>query len=111
MDTKIYIDAIEKELALCCDEYFYKKSSVADAARYSLLNAGKRIRAILLFMTAEMCGKDWRKYLRLASAVEMMANPALLAQAQEEFRQRVGKGYEAPIPKEVSPKPMDSFKK
>ena len=46
-----------------------------------------------------------------ASAVEMMANPALLAQAQEEFRQRVGKGYEAPIPKEVSPKPMDSFKK
>ncbi|MBE6865960.1 MAG: polyprenyl synthetase family protein [Ruminococcaceae bacterium] len=72
MDTKIYIDAIEKELAACCDEFFYKKSSVADAARYSLLNAGKRIRAVLLFMTAEMCGKDWKNYLRLASAVEMI---------------------------------------
>ena len=72
MDTKIYIDAIEKELAACCDEFFYKKSSVADAARYSLLNAGKRIRAVLLFMTAEMCGKDWKNYIRLASAVEMI---------------------------------------
>lgn len=72
MDTKVYIDAIENELAACCDEYFYNNSAVADAARYSLLNAGKRIRAVLLFMTAEMCGKDWRRYLRLASAVEMI---------------------------------------
>ncbi|MBR4036768.1 MAG: polyprenyl synthetase family protein [Oscillospiraceae bacterium] len=72
MDTKKYIDAIEKELATCCDEFFYDNSSVADAARYSLLNAGKRIRAVLLFMTAEMCGKNWKDYLRLASAVEMI---------------------------------------
>lgn len=72
MNTQIYIDAIEKELSDCCDEFFYKKSSVADAARYSLLDAGKRIRAVLLFMTAEMCGNDWKKYLRLASAVEMI---------------------------------------
>lgn len=72
MDTKAYLEAIEKELAACCDEFFYKNSSVADAARYSLLNAGKRIRAVLLFLTAEMCGKDWRKYIRLASAVEMI---------------------------------------
>jgi len=46
-----------------------------------------------------------------ASAVEMMASPELLAQAQEEFRQRVGKGYDAPIPKDVFPKSMDSLKK
>jgi len=46
-----------------------------------------------------------------ASAVEMMASPELLAKAQEEFRKRVGAGYDAPIPKEISPKPMDSFKK
>lgn len=72
MDTKVYIDAIEKELSACCDEFFYAESSVTSAVRYSLLNAGKRIRAVLLFMTAEMCGKDWRKYLRLASAVEMI---------------------------------------
>ena len=72
MDTKIYIDAIETELARCCDEFFYNNSSVAQAARYSLLNAGKRIRAALLFLTAEMCGKDWRDYIRLACAVEMI---------------------------------------
>lgn len=46
-----------------------------------------------------------------ASAVELMSSPDLLAQAQAEFRSRVGKGYEAPIPKDVTPKPMDSFKK
>ena len=42
------------------------------AARYSLLNAGKRIRAVLLFLTSEMCGKDWTNYIRLACAVEMI---------------------------------------
>ena len=72
MNTTVYIDEIEKELAACCDEFFYENSSVAKAARYSLLNAGKRIRAVLLFLTAEMCGKDWKKYLRLACAVEMI---------------------------------------
>lgn len=46
-----------------------------------------------------------------ASAVELLTCPDLLAKAQEEFRGRVGEGYEPPIPREVSPKPMDSFKK
>ncbi len=72
MNTATYIEAIENELAACCEEFFYSDSSVAQAAKYSLLNAGKRIRAVLLFLTAEMCDKDWRKYLRLASAVEMI---------------------------------------
>ena len=72
MDTTIYLNEIEKELALCCDEFFYDNSSVAQAARYSLLNAGKRIRAVLLFLTADMCGLEWKKYVRLACAVEMI---------------------------------------
>lgn len=46
-----------------------------------------------------------------ASAVELLTCPDLLAKAQEEFRGRVGEGYEPPIPRDVSPKPMDSFKK
>ena len=46
-----------------------------------------------------------------ASAVDLLSSPALLAQAQEEFRQRVGAGYDAPSPKEIVPKAMDSFKK
>ena len=46
-----------------------------------------------------------------ASAVEMMSSPELLQKAQEEFRTRVGDGYDAPIPKDVFPKAMGSFKK
>ncbi|MBR4863108.1 MAG: amidohydrolase [Oscillospiraceae bacterium] len=46
-----------------------------------------------------------------ASAVEMISSPDLLAKAQEEFRSRVGAGYDAPIPKDVFPKAMGSFKK
>jgi len=72
MDVTKYIDAIEAELEKCCNEFFYNKSSVSDAARYSLLNAGKRIRAVLLFLTAEMCDMNWVDKLRLACAVEMI---------------------------------------
>ena len=64
MNTKVYLEALEKELAVCCDRFFYDNSQVAQAARYSLLNAGKRIRAILLFLTAEMCNKDWKNYIK-----------------------------------------------
>ncbi len=72
INTQIYIDAIEKELEECCNEFFYENSSVADAARYSLLKAGKRIRAVLTFLTAEMCGAKWEEKLRLACGVEMI---------------------------------------
>ena len=72
MNTQIYIDAIEKELEKCCDEFFYENSRVSQAARYSLLKAGKRIRAVLMFLTAEMCGASWQDKLRLASGVEMV---------------------------------------
>ncbi len=72
MNTQIYIDAIETELEKCCNEFFYADSRVADAAKYSLLKAGKRIRAVLMFLTAEMCGGNWQEKLRLASGVEMI---------------------------------------
>ncbi len=72
MDTKVYIEAVEKELEACCKEFFYDNSSVAKAAEYSLLNAGKRIRAVLIFLTREMCKIDWHRALRRACAVEMV---------------------------------------
>lgn len=72
MNIQIYIDAIEKELEKCCEEFFYENSRVSQAARYSLLKAGKRIRAVLMFLTAEMCGASWQDKLRLASGVEMV---------------------------------------
>ena len=38
-----------------------------------------------------------------ATAVELMADPALLEQARQEHRKRIGKGYICPIPPEVRP--------
>lgn len=72
LDTKIYIDKTEQELVKCCDEFFHNDSNVATAAKYSLLNAGKRVRAMLVYLTAQMCGKNWEDYTRIASAVEMV---------------------------------------
>ena len=46
-----------------------------------------------------------------AGAVELMENPELLEQAKIEHKNRVGAGYIPPIPKDVKPVAMDSFKK
>ena len=47
-----------------------------------------------------------------AGVVELMTDADLLAQAQEEFRRRVGPdGYEPPIPKGVVPQSMNSLHK
>ena len=47
-----------------------------------------------------------------ACALELLTDPELLAEAQAEHRRRVGPaGYEAPIPKGVMPRSMDSLRK
>ena len=47
-----------------------------------------------------------------ACAVELIRDPELLAAAKEEHAKRVGpEGYEAPIPKGVKPRSMDSLRK
>lgn len=67
-----YLQATEEALVKNCDLYFYDDSQVNQAARYSLLNAGKRVRAMLIYLTADMCGMDWTRYKDLACAVEMV---------------------------------------
>ena len=44
----------------------------SDAARYSLLAGGKRIRAILVLEFCRVCGKDPREALDVACAIEML---------------------------------------
>ena len=45
-----------------------------------------------------------------ATAVAFIEDPALLEKAQEEHKENVGpKGYEAPIPKDVVPRPISSL--
>ena len=47
-----------------------------------------------------------------ASAVALMTDPETLRKAKDEHAKRVGpKGYEAPIPKDVKPRSMDSLRK
>lgn len=72
METKVYLDYVESGLKECCDKFFYDNSCVAKAAEYSLLNGGKRTRAIFVFLTRDMCGTDWKKSLYRACGVEMI---------------------------------------
>lgn len=67
-----FLQITEQELVKNCDLYFYNNSEVNKAARYSLLNAGKRVRAMLIYLTAQMCGKNWKDYTDFACAVEMI---------------------------------------
>lgn len=69
---KEFLQKTEQQLVKNCDLYFYEDSMVNKAARYSLLNAGKRVRAMLIYLTAQMCGKNWQDYADLACGVEMV---------------------------------------
>ena len=69
---KEFLQKTEQELVKNCDLYFYGDSAVNAAARYSLLNAGKRVRAMFIYLTAQMCGENWEKYTDLACGVEMI---------------------------------------
>ncbi|MCC5811928.1 MAG: polyprenyl synthetase family protein [Ectothiorhodospiraceae bacterium] len=46
--------------------------------RYSLLAPGKRVRPLLVLLTAAHCGADWRDALDLACAVEMVHTASLI---------------------------------
>ena len=67
-----FLQKTEQELERNCDKYFYADSEVNAAARYSLLKAGKRARAMFIYLTAQMCGKNWEDYTDLACGVEMV---------------------------------------
>ena len=72
MDVSLYLSEIENELNKCCDEFLTKGSKVAESVKYSLLNGGKRTRALFILLTAEMCGANRQDYLRFACGVEMI---------------------------------------
>lgn len=72
MDITLYLQEIEKALNNHCERYLIHNSTVYEAVKYSLLNRGKRVRAIFIFLVAEMCGKNWRDYIDFACGVEMI---------------------------------------
>ena len=54
------------------------QKSLYEAMAYSLLAGGKRLRPILVFEFARLCGKDWQKAAPFAAAVEMVHTYSLI---------------------------------
>lgn len=52
--------------------------TLAEAMRYSALGGGKRLRPALVFAAAEACGRDRRRALPVAAAVEMIHTYSLI---------------------------------
>ena len=62
----------EARLGELCDEFLPAHEQIAQAARYSLLGGGKRIRAVLALAACELGGAAPEKALDYACALEML---------------------------------------
>ena len=67
-----YLAQLEDTLKAVCDEQLPVDSKVGQAARYSFLAGGKRIRAILTMACCELLQGDMQAATRFACAVEMV---------------------------------------
>ena len=67
-----YVSAVEQRLLQLCDEYFPDTARIGQAARYSLLGGGKRVRGVLALAACEVCGKDPALAVDYACALEML---------------------------------------
>lgn len=68
----VYLKEIQAALENACDTYLPEDSRVCQAARYSLMGGGKRIRAVLTLACCDMLGGDWRAAAHFAAPVEML---------------------------------------
>ncbi len=62
----------EERLAQLCDLYLPQQAQIGQAARYSLLGGGKRVRAVLALAACELSGKPAELALDYACALEML---------------------------------------
>ena len=67
-----YLTATEQRLEALCDDYLPAGRAICDAARYSLLGGGKRIRAVLTLAACELCTGSAEPALDYACALEML---------------------------------------
>jgi len=67
-----YLAAANAALERCAEEYLPVESRVCQAARYSLLGGGKRIRAVLTLAVCDMLGGNMEAAARFSAAVEML---------------------------------------
>ena len=73
MGKKLVEDGIDKYLG----ELTYPEV-IAEGMKYAVLNGGKRLRPILLFMTLDILGCEREKGLATASAIEMIHSYSLV---------------------------------
>nr|WP_317401579.1 farnesyl diphosphate synthase [uncultured Gemmiger sp.] len=67
-----YVSAVEQRLQELCDKYLPEQARIGQAARYSLLGGGKRVRAVLTLASCEVGGKDPALAVDYACALEML---------------------------------------
>lgn len=67
-----YVSAVEQRLEELCDKYLPEQARIGQAARYSLLGGGKRVRAVLTLASCEVSGKDPALAVDYACALEML---------------------------------------
>ena len=67
-----YVSAVEQRLLALCDAYLPETARIGQAARYSLLGGGKRVRAVLTLASCAVCGKDPMLAVDYACAWEML---------------------------------------
>ncbi|MGL5963954.1 MAG: polyprenyl synthetase family protein [Fusobacteriaceae bacterium] len=76
-----YMEKSRKEIDKVIEEYFLEleyPGIIAEGMRYSVLNGGKRIRPILLFMTLELLGVDRELGYGSGVAIEMIHSYSLV---------------------------------
>lgn len=69
---KAYLTQVQSSLEAACEQYLPESSEVCQAARYSLMGGGKRIRAVLVLSVCEMLGGNIKAAEWFAAAVEML---------------------------------------
>ncbi len=67
-----FLSKLENALLKMTNEYYIDDSKVKKAVQYSLLNAGKRTRAVLVYLLSEMLNIDLEKILPIAMSIEMV---------------------------------------
>ena len=69
---KAFVQKAEQRLNELCDVYLPVKAQISQAARYSLLGGGKRVRAVLVLAACQLAGGDTAAAADYAAALEML---------------------------------------
>ena len=73
-----YIDLAEKALEKYIQVVDNPQKRIYEAEKYSLMAGGKRLRPVIMMMTAKMCGMEPEKVISFAVAIEMIHTYSLI---------------------------------